>query len=144
MNRTDNLRPVRRAVLGDEIDAFGHEPHRFRDMLALGVNVCIGTDSLASNPSLSIVDELRFLRRNHPDLDPMELLRMGTLRGATALGFGDVTGSLTPGKSADVVVIPVSAGAAPQGWASMLESEAKLLEVMAAGKTMEQDRDRSV
>ena len=125
-------------------DAFGHEPHRFRDMLALGVNVCIGTDSLASNPSLSILDELRFLRRNHPDLDPMDLLRMGTLRGATALGFGDVTGSLTPGKSADVVVIPVSAGAAPQGWASMLESEAKLLEVMAAGKTMEQDRDRSV
>ncbi len=54
--------------------AFGHAPHPFRAMLAAGVNVCIGTDSLASNPSLSVLDELRFLRRHHPDVPRARLL----------------------------------------------------------------------
>jgi len=99
--------------------AFGHAPHRFREMLKAGINVCIGTDSLASNPSLSILDELRFLRRSHPDLASHDLMKMGTLRGAAALGFEDEVGSLTVGKAADLVVIPIEDGAE---WGSMLES----------------------
>lgn len=118
-------------------DAFGHEPHRFRDMLAAGVNVCIGTDSLASNPSLSILDELRFLRHKYSDLDPMELLRMGTLRGAKALGFADVTGSLTPGKSADVVVIPIDAGVSKQEWASIFDSDVEPSTLLVSGEFWE-------
>ena len=102
-------------------DAFGHPPHRFRDMLAAGINVCIGTDSLASNPSLSILDELRFLRRRHPDLDPHALIELGTLRGARALGFQTETGSLTPGKLADLTVVPLEATRFPT-WESVLES----------------------
>ena len=89
--------------------AFGHPPHRFRDMLAAGINVCIGTDSLASNPSLSVLDELRFLRHEHPDLSADDLLAMGTLCGAEALGLADTTGSITVGKDADLVVLPVDA-----------------------------------
>lgn len=88
-------------------DAFGHPPHRFRDMLLCGVNVCIGTDSLASNPSLCVLDELRFLHRQYPDFPPEELLRMGTIRSARALGLAEQTGSLTVGKQADLVVIPL-------------------------------------
>ena len=104
-------------------DAFSHAPHRFRDMVKLGVNVCIGTDSLASNPSLSVLDELRFLRREHPDLDPLELLRMGTLRGADALGFAAQTGSITQGKQADLCVVPLKDANSKTQWPAMLDCD---------------------
>ncbi|MGE3820647.1 MAG: amidohydrolase family protein, partial [Isosphaeraceae bacterium] len=45
---------------------FGHAPHPFRAMLERGVVVCLGTDSLASSPSLCILDEGRFLKRRDP------------------------------------------------------------------------------
>lgn len=88
--------------------AFGHPPHRFRDMLVAGINVCLGTDSLASNPSLSLMDEMRFLRRNFPDLSAHTLLELGTVRGARALGVTTVAGSLRAGVPADVSVWPLA------------------------------------
>lgn len=84
--------------------AFGHSRHPFPKMK---VRVALGTDSLASNPDLDILAEARHLRRHYPEVEPAMLLCMLTLNGAQALGFGDVTGSLTPGKSADLVVLPV-------------------------------------
>ncbi len=124
--------------------AFEHPPHRFRDMSAAGVNVCVGTDSLASNPSLSILDELRFLRRCRPDLPAEQVMAMGPLRGAYALGFEQETGSLTVGKSADLVVIPLErAGArlesrtstdSAAGWASIFESTQPPQAVYASGE----------
>ena len=102
--------------------AFGHPPHRFREMLEAGINVCIGTDSLASNPSLSILDELRFLHGRHPDVPAHDLLKMGTLRGAAALGWSKEVGSLTMGKAADLVVLPLETSVAVAGWESVLES----------------------
>ncbi len=90
--------------------AFGHAPHRFRDMLARGVNVCLGTDSLASSPSLSILDEMRFLHQEHPDLAPAEILRMATRNGAAALGQGDQAGVLAPGRRLAFAAIDLHAG----------------------------------
>ena len=86
---------------------FGHPPHAFRAMLDAGVVVCLGTDSLASSPSLSILDEVRFLRRHHPDVPPATLLTMATVHGAWALRIDDRTGTLDPGKSADLAVLPL-------------------------------------
>jgi cytosine/adenosine deaminase-related metal-dependent hydrolase len=88
--------------------AFGHPRHPFPEMLERGVRVALGTDSLASNPDLDILEEARFLRRHYPEVDPAEVLRMLTVNGAEALGFGGVTGSLAPGKSADLVVVPLA------------------------------------
>jgi cytosine/adenosine deaminase-related metal-dependent hydrolase len=87
--------------------AFGHPPHPFRDFLARGVRVALGTDSLASNPDLSLLEEARFLHRRYPDVPGDVVLRMATLSGAEALGWANETGSLTPGKSADLVVLPL-------------------------------------
>ncbi len=84
--------------------AFGHPRHPFPRMK---VRVALGTDSLASNPDLDILAEARFLRQQYPEVEPAMLLRMLTLNGAEALGFGAVTGSLTAGKSADLVVLPL-------------------------------------
>jgi cytosine/adenosine deaminase-related metal-dependent hydrolase len=85
--------------------AFGHPPHPFRQFLARGVRVALGTDSLASNPDLSVLAEARFVHARDPDLPGATLLRMATLSGAEALGWADETGSLEPGKSADFAVV---------------------------------------
>jgi cytosine/adenosine deaminase-related metal-dependent hydrolase len=69
--------------------------------------VALGTDSLASNPDLDLLAEARFVHRLYPDFSGEQLLRMATLSGAEALGFGNVTGSLEPGKSADLAVVPL-------------------------------------
>jgi cytosine/adenosine deaminase-related metal-dependent hydrolase len=105
--------------------AFGHAPHRWRSMLAAGVNVCIGTDSLASNPSLSVLDELRFLHELEPEVAVMQLLQMGTIHGAQALGLDAIMGTLTPGKRADIVAIPIPARGRKGPLVKVLESAAQ-------------------
>jgi aminodeoxyfutalosine deaminase len=64
---------------------FGHRPHRWREMLARGINVAVGTDSCASSPDLNLVDDLRLLRRIAPEVSAVELWGMATTRAATAL-----------------------------------------------------------
>jgi aminodeoxyfutalosine deaminase len=87
--------------------AFGHPPHPFRAFLARGVRVALGTDSLASNPDLDLLAEARFLHQRYPDMPGSSVLRLATLAGAEALGWQDETGSLEPGKSADLVTVPL-------------------------------------
>ena len=84
---------------------FGHAPHPYRAMLTQGVVVCLGTDSLASSPSLSVLDEVRFLHRRDPSLGGPLLLTMATLSGAWALRAETTSGSLKAGKSADLAVV---------------------------------------
>ena len=87
--------------------AFQHPPHPFREFLKRGVRVCLGTDSLASNPDLDILAEARFVRERYPDFPGDTLLKMITLSGAEALGWANEAGSLEPGKSADFVTVPL-------------------------------------
>jgi cytosine/adenosine deaminase-related metal-dependent hydrolase len=70
------------------------------EMLAANVNVCLGTDSRATNPDLSLFEEMRFVAQRHPRVTPEGVLYLGTQAGADALGQGDRYGSITPGKSA--------------------------------------------
>jgi cytosine/adenosine deaminase-related metal-dependent hydrolase len=84
---------------------FAHPAHPFRQMLAAGLNVCLGTDSLASSPTLCVLDEARFLLRCDAGIAPAVLLHMATLAGARALGVDEQCGSLTVGKLADLAVI---------------------------------------
>ncbi|MFH0981343.1 MAG: amidohydrolase family protein [Planctomycetota bacterium] len=114
--------------------AFHHAPHRFREMLAAGINVCVGTDSLATNPSLSVLEELRHVRRIFEDMPAGDLLAMGTLRGARALGLGDKIGSLEPGKQADLVVISLESAAARDPLENILRSDLLPVQVYVAGR----------
>jgi len=59
--------------------------HPWQTMLGLDINVAIGTDSRASNPDLSVWNELRFLAEKHKDLPASEILKLGTINGAKAL-----------------------------------------------------------
>jgi cytosine/adenosine deaminase-related metal-dependent hydrolase len=90
--------------------AFKHSPHPFREFLARGVRVCLGTDSLASNPDLDILVEARFIHALYPDFPGDQLLEMATLAGAEALGWAAECGSLEAGKWADMVAVPLPGG----------------------------------
>ncbi len=112
---------------------FGHEPHRYQEMLAHGINVCIGTDSLASNQTLSVLDEIRHLARTDPQAGHETLLQMATLNGASALGLADRIGSLAPGKRADFVVVPLSETGTRDPLADILRGDAQPLAVYVGG-----------
>ena len=84
---------------------FSHENHPVRRLLDAGIPVAMGTDSLASNDSLSIIDEMRFLYARRKDLSPEEILRAATIHGANALGFAGRLGQLMPGFFADMTVL---------------------------------------
>ena len=86
---------------------FGHRNHPVRQLLDAGVKVALGTDSLASNASLSILDEMRFLFLHRHDLKPEEILRMGTVHGAGALNFPNSSGELKPGCRADMTILEI-------------------------------------
>jgi cytosine/adenosine deaminase-related metal-dependent hydrolase len=85
--------------------AFDHPPHPFREFLARRVRVVLGTDSLASNPDLSVLDEARFVARRYPDVDRNVLLKMITSWAAEALGWQALTGGLAIGRYADIAAV---------------------------------------
>ena len=91
--------------------------------LASGFKPCLGTDSLASTPSLSILDEMTFIASKYDSISPVEILAMGTLYGAAAINMDKKCGRLAPdfkgvphfvpiqaGKSSDVLPAIVSSG----------------------------------
>ncbi len=114
--------------------AFGHSPHPFRAFLSRGIRVALGTDSLASNPDLDLLAEARFLKRNYPDVPGATLLRMATLWGAEALGWHEETGSLTPGKSADLVILSLPKRKPADPHQLVLDSDLAVNRVMFQGK----------
>jgi cytosine/adenosine deaminase-related metal-dependent hydrolase len=115
---------------------FGHAAHRWREMLARGVNVCVGTDSLASNQSLSILDELRCVRRLAPDCSPDLILEMGTSRGAKGLRLGEGIGSLRVGKHADFVTIPWDSAGAADPLGNLFDSNHPVDKVWISGEAV--------
>jgi len=74
---------------------------------AMDVEVAFGTDSLASVDDLNMFNELAEARRIAPKVPARALLRSATLTAATALGFGDVLGSIEPGKRAALIAVRV-------------------------------------
>ncbi len=100
---------------------FGHPLHPWRELLERGASVALGTDSRASNPDLSLWEEVRFLRRWFPDVPPRTLLELGTLRGARALGVEGEFGTLSEGKRAHAAVVQLAERDADP-WNLLLES----------------------
>jgi cytosine/adenosine deaminase-related metal-dependent hydrolase len=91
---------------------FGHEPFALERLHALGFNVCLGTDSLASNSDLNLFSEMRELIRKHPAVSPRQALEMATINGARALSQRDI-GAIRPGALADLIALPDTSGGDP-------------------------------
>jgi aminodeoxyfutalosine deaminase len=70
-----------------------------------GCEIVIGTDSLASNNNLSIVEELKSLQSSFPDTTIEELVLWATFNGARALGEEESYGKLEPGKKPGIVLL---------------------------------------
>lgn len=85
---------------------FGHRPFPFTKLAGMGVNICVGTDSLASTESLSLLGEIRRLRMHHPNLAPEDLLHTITLNPARALRKEGQLGCIRPGALADLIAVP--------------------------------------
>ncbi|MFL6520721.1 MAG: amidohydrolase family protein [Chthoniobacterales bacterium] len=86
---------------------FQHAPFALERLRPLGFNICLGTDSLASNSDLSLFSEMRELLRAHSSVSPREALEMVTTNGAAALHQSDCLGCLVPGAYADMIALPV-------------------------------------
>ncbi|MEO8352477.1 MAG: amidohydrolase family protein [Chthoniobacteraceae bacterium] len=87
---------------------FGHARFPFRRLHEMGVTLCVGTDSLASTDSLSLLQELRRLREIDGWLTPEESLRTVTTNPARALGQSHQLGKIAPGAWADLIALPFS------------------------------------
>jgi cytosine/adenosine deaminase-related metal-dependent hydrolase len=83
---------------------FRHEPHPLPRLLAAGASVALGTDSRATNPDLSLFEEMRYVAQHH-NLPLATALEIGTLAGARALGIESDYGSLHPGKLARLAIV---------------------------------------
>lgn len=73
------------------------------DVLAAGIEPALGSDSLASAPSLDVLADARTLHERFPAVAPRTLLAMATSFGARALGLDDRLGRLAPGLAPGVV-----------------------------------------
>ena len=77
-------------------------------LLASGIPVALGTDSLASSPEVDVFNEIAALRQEHPGLAPAAALRIATLNGARALGLVKDLGTIETGKLAALAVIALA------------------------------------
>ncbi len=82
------------------------------ELLRQGICVGLGTDGCASNNNLDLFLEMGTAAKLHKVnttdptvMDAATVLRMATIEGARALGIDHITGSLEPGKAADVIII---------------------------------------
>jgi 5-methylthioadenosine/S-adenosylhomocysteine deaminase len=90
-------------------------PARIGALRAAGVTVGLGSDGEKENNNLDLLEEMKFasLLQKVSTLDPVagdpwDILAMATRDGARALGIGDVTGTLEPGRAADVITVDLT------------------------------------
>ena len=95
---------------------------------ASGVQVAVGTDSLASVDDLNLFSELKTMRWLAPALPARRLLESATLIGARALGLGDELGSLEAGKRAELIAVDL-----PPGFAGTATSAESVEEYLVSG-----------
>ena len=89
---------------------FGRGTSLLQALLTQGVNVCLGTDSLASNDTLNMLAEMQTLAHMFPRMAAQELLEMATLNGAKALNQEEKLGRIAPGAWADLIAAPLEGG----------------------------------
>ena len=119
---------------------FGHSNHPWERLLDAGATVCIGTDGRSSNPDYSLWTELKFLARSSAADRMPQILEAGTLRGAIALGRGKKTGTITPGKRADLTAISLNESSANDPWMALFAAKSKPVTTIVVGSEIKTPR----
>jgi cytosine/adenosine deaminase-related metal-dependent hydrolase len=119
---------------------FRHRKFPFRELTRARVNICLGTDSLATvykrrheSVELNMFDEMRAFARAHSRLPAEKILRLATVNGARALGLAGTLGQLSPGALADLIAIPFN-GKAPDACAAVLNHRGDVTASLINGK----------
>ncbi len=113
-------------------DYFDHSRFPFERLHAIGINVCLGTDSLASNESLSLFAEMRAFQRNEPAISPDRIFETVTVNAASALRQQNALGRIRPGFRADLIAVPCSEGG--DLFAEIVEFDGEIHWMMVNGK----------
>ena len=92
---------------------FCRPPAPLAALVGAGVNVCLGTDSLASNDTLDLLAEMREVARVCPDWLPARIVAFATTNAAAALQQAGRLGTLAAGAVADLIAVPVDGHADP-------------------------------
>lgn len=112
---------------------FGREPFEIGRFLREGINLCLGTDSLASNRSLSLFAEMQCLAKNNPGLAAGTILDMVTRNPAAAIGMPGQLGVIADGAAADLIAVPFS-GPAGEAFDAVVHHAGPVLLHMVAGR----------
>ncbi len=113
---------------------FGHKEYPLSEMLSAGVNVALGTDSRASNPDLSILEEMRYIYRRFGAVPPDEILRLGTANGAKSLGLDGEIGVLVTGKRADLTVVQLPDAVSDDPYELLLGTSGPIVQTYCHGR----------
>ena len=89
---------------------FGHNSFAFERLHSFGFNICLGTDSLASNQTLSLFDEMRAFQKEFPSVSAENIFQMATVNPARALRQENTLGKIRSGAFADLVAVPFNGG----------------------------------
>ncbi len=116
---------------------FGRRPFDLRSWRAAGVNVALGTDSLASNSSLDMRQELNSFAASQPWLDPREAWATATRNGARALGLAGRVGELVPGAFADFLAVPAAEADGERCLARLARGEFDIAGLWLSGRAVE-------
>ena len=114
---------------------FQHRPFPWRRLEEAGVTISLGTDSLASNGSLSLFAELQAAQESTPQLTSETLLRTVTTHPARALRKTGELGTLLPGAHADLIALPFS-GDIPEVYDAIIANRSPIEWMMLDGKIL--------
>lgn len=112
---------------------FGRDRFPLEKFRELSINLCLGTDSLASNRSLNLFEEMRTMRKNYPDVPAAEVLDMVTRNAGRAIGLEGKLGELREGARADLIAVPYR-GAAQDAIDAVIENREPIEWMMVDGK----------
>jgi len=112
---------------------FMREPVPIKNWITSGSNVCLGTDSLASAESLSMIEALQIMAESHSDLSTDDLLTMACFNPLQCGIIKDnrFTGTLSVGSSANFVSL--SPASSPVAWSNFFQTKPKVQQCWISG-----------
>lgn len=109
-----------------------------KKFLDAGITVGLGTDSLASSPSLNMWDEMRYAYHIHrrSGISAEDIFRLATIGGAKALGLDKEIGTLWRGKKADIIAVPLPGKDTGDIYSDLLRETKSCIMTMVNGKIL--------
>lgn len=121
-------------------DYFGHAEFQRTALAKAGVNLCLGTDSLATvrkfprqHLELNMFHELRSFAAHNSGVAPERIIQMATINGAKALGLNGKVGELSKSSFADLIAVPF-AGRTNESYEAVMQQSGDVTASMIDGE----------